>query len=210
MRDFWITPPDETDLKSACKVFEASITDAFEQEGLGHLKEEILKEIEHKKNLLTYSLKNPAADVYFLVAKTGDRVIGTISFGPCGSDIKTCTNNRLAPIGELGSLYVLPSDQGRGAGSALIHAMIKHLHDSGVEQFCLDSGYKRAQQKWLRKFGEPFTIAKDYWGTGCDHMIWLCKVADYVKENAAWGTRHGDSSIRLTTDGRRSAFQEKK
>jgi len=117
----------------------------------------------------------------FMLAKTGDLVIGTISYGPCGDDIKICTDNQLDAVGEVGSIYVLPEYYGQGVASALIGAMAAYLYQSGVEQFCLDSGYKHAQKRWLRKFGEPYKIAKDYWGEGSDHMIWLCKVIDYVK-----------------------------
>jgi GNAT superfamily N-acetyltransferase len=181
MDDVFIIKPTKEDRKSVYEVFEVSIRDAFEKEGLGDLKKDILAEIENKRNLFSYSLDNKDSDVCFLVAKLDEHVIGTISFGPCGSDIKKCTNYQLDTIGELGSLYVLPHYQGQGVGSALIHAMIKHLHELGIEQFCLDSGYKRAQRKWLRKFGEPYKIVKDYWGKDFDHMVWLCKVNDYVK-----------------------------
>ena len=127
---------------------------------------------------MAYAVANPDSEVHFLVAKIDNRVIGTISFGPCGSDIKKCTNNELDAIGELGSLCVLPDFQGKGVGSALIHAMIKYLAELGVRYFCLDSGYQQAQRKWLRKFGEPYRIAKDYWGKGLDHMVWLYRVVD--------------------------------
>ena len=182
MNGILIVKPTKKDIKSAYSVFEITITDAFEKEGLGYLKEDILKEIEYKKNLFTYSLENPDSNIYFLVAKIDDKVIGTISFGPCGSDIKKCTNNQLDGVGELGSLYVLPNFQDKGVGSALIYSMIKYLHELGVKQFCLDSGYKHAQRKWLRKFGEPYIIEKDYWGKDFDHMVWLCNVDDYIKE----------------------------
>lgn len=182
MNNILITKPTKKDIKSVYDVFEITITDAFEKEGLGHLKEDMLKEIEYKKNLITYSLNNSDSNIFFLVAKVDHNVIGTISFGPCGNDIKKCTNNQLDIIGELGSLYVLPHFQGKGVGSALINSMIKYLHELGVDQFCLDSGYKHAQRKWLRKFGKPYKIVKDYWGKDFDHMVWLCKVTDYVRE----------------------------
>jgi GNAT superfamily N-acetyltransferase len=140
MDDVFIIKPTKEDIKSAYDVFEVSIRDAFEKEGLGDLKEDILAEIENKSNLFSYSLDNKDLDVFFLVAKLDERVIGTISFGPCGTDIKKCTNHELDAIGELGSLYVLPHYQGHGVGSILIHAMIKYLHELGIEQFCLDSG----------------------------------------------------------------------
>lgn len=179
MNELVIVKPTKDDFSSTCTVFELSIRDAFERDGLGHLKEDIKKEIEEKKNLLTYSLVNPDSDVHFFAAKLGGNVIGTISFGPCGDDIKIVTNNELADVGELGSLYVLPQFQRSGIGSALITAMINHLNKQGIEQFCLDSGYKQAQQIWLKKFGTPYAIAQDYWGEGYDHMVWLCSVRDF-------------------------------
>jgi len=87
----------------------------------------------------------------------------------------------LTDIGELGSIYVLPHLQGLGIGSALIQAMVNELNDRGIDHFSLDSGYKEAQCRWIRKFGEPYLVAKDYWGPGKDHMIWLCQVKDFVK-----------------------------
>jgi GNAT superfamily N-acetyltransferase len=181
MKDLLITKPTKKDLKSAYAVFETTIPDIFEKEGIGHLKEEILKEIAYKKHIITDSLENTDSDFVFLVAKMDDKVIGTISFGPCGNETKKCTNHQLDAIGELGSLYVLPHFQGKGVGSALIQSMIMFLHELGVEQFCLDSGFKSTQKRWLRKFGEPYKIAKDYWGEGSDHMVWLCQVTDFVK-----------------------------
>ncbi|MGZ7443053.1 GNAT family N-acetyltransferase [Paenibacillus sp. TH7-28] len=168
--------------EAACRVFELAIPDAFAREGLGHLKEDIRGEIGHKQKLLDAALASADADVKFLIAKVGREVVGTISFGPCGEEIRQCTTaNELNDVGELGSLYVLPSYQDRGVGSALIREMLTLLAGQGVGRFCLDSGYRRAQQKWLRKFGQPYKVAKDYWGPGQDHMIWLCDVRDFVK-----------------------------
>lgn len=176
-----ISNPTQADIESAYEVFEKSISDAFEKEGLGHLKEDISEEIEHKKHLLNLSLDSSDSDIYFLIAKQDETVIGTISFGPCGEAIMECTKNQLKDVGELGSLYVLPFYQGQGVGSALIKAMLAQLYKQGVNQFCLDSGYKRAQKKWVRKFGKTYKVEKDYWGLGIDHMIWLCKVIDFIR-----------------------------
>lgn len=177
-----ITNLTQADIKSTVQVFETSIPDAFEKEGLGLSKEVIHREIEHKKYLLDASLDPTDSDTYFIITKLKETVIGTISFGSCGEDIIKCTENRLDDIGELGSLFVLPCYQDQGVGSALINAMVAHLYKQGIGQFCLDSGYKRAQKRWLRKFGEPYKVVKDYWGPDYDHMIWLCKVIDYIKE----------------------------
>ncbi|MBB6673778.1 GNAT family N-acetyltransferase [Cohnella nanjingensis] len=170
----------QDDILFVCQIFKYSISDAFEKEGLGHLHDDIQKEIEDKKQLALTSLDPTNSDTYFLIAKLNEAVVGTISFGPCGEAIQSCTENQLDDVGELGSIYVLPSCQGQGVGSNLIKGMLTYLKKQGIDQFCLDSGYKRAQTRWLRKFGEPYKVVKDYWGPDSDHMVWLCKVSDYI------------------------------
>lgn len=173
-----LTPEDR---EAANRIFEMSITDAFEQEGLGDLREDIYQEIEGKRQLVEGSLSRANPDILFLLARLDGAAAGTISFGPCGEDIRVCTGGELNDTGELGSLYVLPQFQGQGVGSALIKSMAAWLEGQGIERFCLDSGYKRAQQRWLRKFGEPYKTVQDYWGLGNNHLIWLCNVKDYTE-----------------------------
>ena len=158
-------------------LFKNSITDAFEHEGLGHLLSDIQQEVESKIRMAETSLNPQNSDTYFWVAKIEGAVAGTVSYAPCGEDIRTCTGNHLDDVGELGSLYILPGYQGQGIGSALIEAVRVFLREQGIDQFCLDSGYRRAQTRWLRKFGEPFTVVKDYWGPDSVHMVWLCNVS---------------------------------
>lgn len=167
------------DLIGANRVFEITIRDAFDKQGLGHLEEDISGEILFKAMMMRDSLDNKG-DTIFYLARMKDQVIGTISFGPSGEIIKECTENELEYVGELGSLYVLPEFQNQGIGSLLISSLIKELHRNGIERFCLDSGYKRAQKRWVHKFGEPYMIVKDYWGEGSDHMIWLCSVQEFI------------------------------
>ncbi|CAH1207314.1 GNAT family N-acetyltransferase [Paenibacillus sp. JJ-223] len=172
-----------SDVEGAHQVFEASITRAFAQEGLGSLQDDIRHEIEQKKELLQAALQQwnvPEANVFFLLAKHEGRVVGTISYGPCGEEIRICTDQRITEMGELGSLYILPEFQGRGIASKLIRALASELDRQGIRQFCLDSGYGIAQQKWRRKFGEPYAVAEDFWGEGVHHMVWLCNVQDYA------------------------------
>lgn len=180
IHDLLISRLTHDDLEMTYQLFEIAVPDAFEKEGLGFLKEDINAEVIHKRHLLDTSLDQQESDINFLIAKLDGKVVGAISFAPCGEDIKKCTENELQSVGELGSLFVLPSHQDKGIGSALISAMMEQLHKQGIDQFCLDSGYKRAQKRWLRKFGMPYKVAKDYWGPEADHMIWLCKVSDFI------------------------------
>lgn len=173
-----ILRPAREDLKAVYRVFEVTIPDTMSKEGIELSYAAAAWEIEHKKRLLDRSFEAP--DMIFLIAKIEELIIGTISFGPCGEDIHKCTKGSFSNIGEMGSLYILPKYQGHGVGSALIGQMASELNRRGVERFCLDSGYRHAQEKWLRKFGETYMTLKDYWGQGYDHMIWLCEVRDYL------------------------------
>ncbi len=176
-----IERPSKNDIEAIHKVFDITLPDTYEKEGLSHLKDEILSEIEYKKKLLNLALVKNDMRVYFLIAKMNDEVVGTISYSPCSDLIRELTNNQINHVGELGSLYVLPDYQGKGIASALIHVLIEVLHRNGIQQFCLDSGYREAQKRWLRKFGSPYKIIKNYWGNMNDHIIWLCEVKDFIK-----------------------------
>lgn len=172
-----IVPLTEDDISPVSDLYKIAITDAFESEGLGHLQGDIQQEIEFKIRMAAASLNPPNSDTWFWVARIDGRVVGTISYAPCGEDIRVCTGNQLDAVGELGSLYVLPEYQGQGIGSALIAMLMVFLREQGITQFCLDSGYRRAQTRWLRKFGETYVIVKDYWGPDSVHMVWLCTVS---------------------------------
>ncbi|MEK3685757.1 GNAT family N-acetyltransferase [Paenibacillus sp. FSL R10-2736] len=172
-----INPLTEDDISPVSDLYKIAITDAFESEGLGHLQVDIQQEIGSKIRMAAASLNPPNSDTWFWVARIDGRVVGTISYAPCGEDIRVCSGNQLDAVGELGSLYVLPGYQGQGIGSALVEELMVFLRKQGITQFCLDSGYRRAQTRWQRKFGEPYVIVKDYWGPDSVHMVWLCTVS---------------------------------
>ncbi|WP_081954130.1 GNAT family N-acetyltransferase [Paenibacillus sp. FSL R5-0345] len=169
------------DYETTCQMFEESISDAFNKEGIGHLQEDIQSEIDDKKKKALSSLDQANSDTCFFIAKINGTVVGTISYGLCGEAIQICAEHQLDHLGELGSLYVVPRFQGQGIGSVLIKEMMTFLNEQGIEQFCLDSGYQRAQIKWQRKFGKPYKVVKDYWGPDSAHMVWLCNVSDHLK-----------------------------
>ena len=163
--------------KATQDVYRITIRYAFELEGLGHLEEDISSEVAYKeKHLSNYLNGNPEKRKILIALDDAGKVIGTISFGPLGKQILDCAGNDFAAEGELGGLYILPEAQGAGVGSALITAMLKWMKEDGIATYALDSGYKNAQKRWINKFGEPYIVAKDYWGPGFDHMVWLCEV----------------------------------
>lgn len=157
-------------------VFKYTMPKAFE-DSEGILEQETLEhELASKKQLMELSLVEGSKEVIFFIARYNDKIIGVISYGKCSEAIKECTNNELAHLGEIGSLFVLPEYQGKGIASKLINTVIDYLKEKGIREFCLDSGYKQAQKKWLNKFGTPYKVVKDYWGPEIDNIIWLCKI----------------------------------
>jgi len=181
LQNLSIRPPASVEIRQIHRVFELAIKDAFMQEGLETHQEDIQHEINHKQERLANALHAHEPELQFLVARAYDEVIGTISYGPSGPLISECTDGQLKDVGELGSLYILPDYQNRGIGSALIREMVQQLDKQGIEQFCLDSGYRRAQVRWTRKFGPPYAVMKDRWGPDSPHMVWLCQVRDWIK-----------------------------
>lgn len=117
-KDITIRNALPSDVELACRVFELAIPGAFEQEGLGHLCEDISDELIKKRMMLRTCLGGESASRWFLVALHQEVIVGTISYGPCGQDILNCTGNTLEEVGVLGSLYVVPEYQTQGMGSA--------------------------------------------------------------------------------------------
>ncbi len=175
-----IVEPGLSDRPGILHVLERSIEDAFAQETLEHRDDEIRDLVGEKAAMYDESLADGGHGIRFLAAKQGQQVIGVISYGPCGTAVRECTGEALAGIGELGTLYVLPEYQNQGIGSALIQALLQQLAREGVEQFCLDGGFKGSQKRWLCKFGAPYVTVPDYWGPGADSMVWLCRVRDHI------------------------------
>ncbi|NBC70221.1 GNAT family N-acetyltransferase [Paenibacillus sacheonensis] len=168
-----------SDMEHAEELFRRCIPYAFEEEGLVGFHEEIQQELVGKRHRMHDAFTTGTA-VRFLVARMNDTIVGIVSSGPCNADIVKCAGERLKHVCEIGSIYVLPDLQGQGIASALIHAMAGRLAERGIDRFCLDSGFRKAQAKWMHKFGPPCATVQDYWGPGSVHMIWDCSVADFA------------------------------
>jgi GNAT superfamily N-acetyltransferase len=171
------------DVADAERVLDSAIRDVWVREGIDDAVFSVDAEVSKKVRMLRASLKVswrdsdavPPAHV-FLTASDASGVIGTVSFGPRGAEILDLAAQQTAGLGELGGLYVLPERQGAGVASRLIDAMIGELRDRGIQRFCLDTGYRSAQARWIRRFGEPEVVAADYWGPGTAHLVWISAV----------------------------------
>jgi len=178
MKNISIHRPTSTDVKELHQLFKTVITDTYEKEGLGDYHEEINNEIEEKKKFLEEDIESNGEKRFFLAARSQDKIVGVISYGPCGELIKKLSNNRFDNVGEIGTAFVLPEYHNKGIGTILLNSMFLSLIGRNIDEFCLDSGYTIAKQIWLKKLGEPVIVVKNYWGEGYDHIIWYRKLKD--------------------------------
>ncbi len=167
-----IERPTKEEVEALHDFFRLVLTDTFRQEGIADKKEDLLAEIETKKNYLAMDFESNGENRYFLIAKLENLIIGSIEYGPSSPLICQMTNDELKDIKEIGTVFVHPEYQRRGVGSLLLKAIYGEMDKNRVKVFCLDSGYNHAQQVWNKKFGAPSYLRKDYWGIGNDHMIW--------------------------------------
>ncbi|MGD6831276.1 GNAT family N-acetyltransferase [Sutcliffiella halmapala] len=172
--------PRIEDNKELNKFFRTVINDTFMKEGIGDKLEDIEDEIEAKKTYLESDLESNGEKRFFLIALDGAKIIGTIEYGAASDLIRKCTDNAFKDLIEVGTVFVDPAYQRKGIGNLLLNKMYKALSNKGIEEFCLDSGYMRAQKIWKKKYGDPNYLLEDYWGEGYHHMIWRVKMDDFL------------------------------
>jgi len=177
-----IRRPKIEDIKQLNEFFKIVITDTFVKEGIEEKLNDIKDEIEMKKKYIESDFKSNGEQRYFLIAIYGDKIIGSIEYGPVSNLINKCTNNACKGLIEIGTVFVHPDFQRNGVGNLLLKSIYYILRKNRIEEFCLDSGYTSAQRIWKKKFGDPDYLLKDYWDKGNDHMIWRIKVSDCITE----------------------------
>ena len=181
MKDLIINRPDINDVLQIHELFSITIKNNFKEEGvLNTLEEEANNEIETLKQNLQFDFDTKGEKEHFLIAKLSDQVLGTIAFGAPNSIVRNHLKLEDLKIPEVKSVYVLPGFQGKGIGSLLLKVMLRLLKDKKINAFYLDSGYRKAQQFWKRKLGDPTWLLPDYWPGGNPHMIWHKRVDDLI------------------------------
>jgi len=172
----------QDDIISVNEFLRYVISDTFEKDGIGYLKDEIADEVEEKKRYLVSDIESMGKDHFFLIAKDASKVIGTIEYSPNDKFISSCTNGKLNGIAKVGTIYIHPDYQRMGLGSRLIKLILLELDKKNINEFCLDSGFKSAQKIWFKMFGKPEYHLKDFWNEGGDHMIWRNKTKEVLTE----------------------------
>ncbi|MFJ7638484.1 GNAT family N-acetyltransferase [Peribacillus sp. NPDC097225] len=162
MLNLEIRRPRTEDIKELNQFFRTVITDIFIKEGIGDKLEDIENEIEAKKTYLESDLESNGEKRFFLIALDGDKIIGTIEYGAASDLISKCTDNALKNLNEVGTVFVDPDYQRKGIGNLLLNKIYLTLHNKGIEEFCLDSGYISAQKIWKKKYGDPDYFLENY------------------------------------------------
>ncbi|MBB6479347.1 GNAT family N-acetyltransferase [Spirochaeta isovalerica] len=165
--------PIEKDRPALEDFFRQTITDTFFRNNIND-PAGIEEEVKHQ--LETFDSRED-----MLTARLGDRIVGTIACGRQNRSVSSNIDRELRELPEIKGVYVHPEYQSAGIGSFLWKTMITRLHDRGVPEACLDSGYKLSQEYWKRMIGAPDIIMKDYWGKGEDQMIWFFLIEDQYK-----------------------------
>lgn len=176
-----IQKPKKEDLNQIDELFEITIRDTFSKEKIvDPLNEDANSEIKVLKNALRIYLAPNSTKGVFLIAKSENKVLGTIAYGKPNHLIQENLKINNVNTPEIKSVYVLPDYQNKGIGTQLFQKILITLKENNIKDFCLDSGYKRAQLYWKKKLGTPQCILKDYWSKGNDHMIWHCRLEVFL------------------------------
>lgn len=170
--------PNHGDIDAMEDFFRFVITDTFAKEGLSDLSEDMEQEIDSKNRYLNADFDTHGEERYFLIGLLDNNIVSCIEFGPSNALIREATDGELRDVVEIGTVFVHPDYQQQGIGSLMLNVMYLTLLNKGMTEFCLDSGYSRAQKTWKKKLGEPDYVLQDHWGSGADHMIWKRRLAD--------------------------------
>lgn len=173
-----IRRPKMEDRHQLNEFFKTVITDTFIKEGIGDQVNDLNEEIDVKNRYLKSDLGSEGETRYFLIALLGEKIIGSIEYGPANDIITNSTEPAIKDLIEVGTVFVHPEFQKKGVGNLLLKAMYDTLKQKGIEEFWLDSGYKSAQSIWKKKFGKPAILLENYWGENFDHMIWRVRVSE--------------------------------
>lgn len=169
------------DFDDVVNFLEYAITDTFNKEGIGHLRDEIKNEVNSKIAYLNKDIETNGDDLFFLIAKQNHKIVGTIEYSPLSQLITENTNGEFTGLNKVGTIYVHPDIQRMGIGSKMLLSMMDELKNRGVNNYCLDTGYNTALAIWTKLFGSALYTLNNYWGDGQHHSIWHLSVDDTIQ-----------------------------
>lgn len=174
-----IARPVESQTGEIRALLAKTIRHTFESEDVSESHaEEVDMEIQNQWDTLSRDFKSNGALEHFLIAKVDRRIVGTIAYGPPNKIIREYLRFDPNSAPEVKCVYVLPEFQDKGIGSRLFARILQTLKENGTSEFCLDSGYLKAQKFWSNKLGTPSVVLRDHWCPEGHHCIWLRTIAE--------------------------------
>ena len=164
--------PQIEDTREIENMFRETIHDTFVKEGLLPMfKEDLENEIQAKIQALRLDFQTNGQEEYFLIAKIKQQIAGSIAYGKPNPIILDHLQVNLG-YPEIKHVYILPKFQNHGIGTKLLKHLANQLNQEEIDFFYLDSGFKMAQQFWIKMLGTPICTLANYWGPNAHHMIW--------------------------------------
>lgn len=178
-----IQQPTLHDREKIEKLFRETIADTYNREGGCFSKRHQEKiSIPSKMESFLYAMQKRKSD-YWLVARSGNDIVGTISTGKASKMFWEAFPNFQESSTVIKNVYIHPTFQQQGIGKQLFNSMLCLLQKSSVEEFFLDSGFSDAQRYWEKRLGSPTVILYDYWNPKRDHFFWKKRVQDFPVHN---------------------------
>jgi ribosomal protein S18 acetylase RimI-like enzyme len=163
--------PTISDITGISELFKVTFTDTFKRNNIVDIfaiDDEINGKIEKvKKDIIELDDK-----FYFIIAKDVNLVVGICAFFPVSEIIRDYINKIEENDIEIGCTYVLPNYQNQGIAKKLIELVIEKLKEKNIRSYFLCSGFKTAQDYWIKKLGEPIYTIENIWGMGKHEIIW--------------------------------------
>lgn len=181
MKDIRIRTLEVKDREEMNTFLENVLIHTFNANGFGQMQNLIEDEIKDKHRYVQQFYDSGGKDRFFLVAVLDNHIVGCIEYGAPNDLLNSCTNNALADIPEIGTVFVDPDYHRKGIATLMLKNIFERLRCENVKTVCLDSGYPIAQSIWTKLFGTPQYFLKDYWDKDAHHMVWVIDIENLTE-----------------------------
>lgn len=157
----------EQDIPSLRPILETWIRDRDTRQLISSEIEEVLSDVKGSINRTN--------NITYLVAEEKDgEVIGMLGFRPPGEKMLGFVSTQNPT--EMITAYVDKNHRaGKGVGRALVSKVEELAKQKGHTEIIFNSGPRYIHSGWpiwMRMFGKPIAVAKEYYGKGGDAMVW--------------------------------------
>lgn len=157
----------EQDIPSLRPILETWIRDRGTREIISSEIEEVLNDVRGSINHTN--------NITYLVAEEKDgKVIGMLGFRPPVEKMLVFASTQ-NPAEMINAFVAQDRRGGKGVGRALVSRVEELAKQKGHTEIIFNSGLRYMYSGWpiwIRMFGKPSAVAKEYYGKGSDAMVW--------------------------------------